>query len=57
MVVASCGGAFMLKNEDEAWSMLENLSNNSIQQVSTRRRALMQYFCDQNINYKNYHSQ
>jgi hypothetical protein len=39
MVDASCGGAFMLKSEDEAWSMFENLSNNSIQQVSTRLRA------------------
>jgi hypothetical protein len=40
MVDASCWGTFMLKSEDEAWSMFENLSNNSIQQVSTRWRAL-----------------
>jgi hypothetical protein len=29
----------MLKSEDEAWAMFENLSNNSRQQVSNRRRA------------------
>jgi hypothetical protein len=28
-VDASCGGTFMLKSEDEAWAMFENLSNNS----------------------------
>ena len=39
MVDASCGGTFMLKSEDEAWAMFENLSNNSRQQVSNRRRA------------------
>jgi hypothetical protein len=39
MVDASCGGTFMLKSEDEAWAMFENLSNNSIQQVSNRRKA------------------
>jgi hypothetical protein len=39
MVDVSCGGAFMLKSEDEAWSMFENMSNNFIQQVSTRLRA------------------
>jgi hypothetical protein len=38
-VDASCGGTFMLKSEDEAWVMFENLSNNSRQQVSNRRRA------------------
>jgi hypothetical protein len=31
MVNASCGGTFMLKSEDEAWAMFENLSNNSRQ--------------------------
>jgi hypothetical protein len=31
MVDASCGGTFMLKSEDEAWAMFENLSNNSRQ--------------------------
>jgi hypothetical protein len=31
MAYASCGGTFMLKNEDEAWAMFENLSNNSRQ--------------------------
>ena len=40
MVDASCGGTFMLKSKDEAWAMFENLSNNSRQQVSNRRRAL-----------------
>jgi hypothetical protein len=29
----------MLKSEDEAWAMFENLSNNSRQQISNRRRA------------------
>ena len=29
----------MLKSEDEAWAMFENLSNNSHQQVSNRQRA------------------
>ena len=31
-------GDIHLKSEDEAWAMFENLSNNSIQQVSNRRR-------------------
>jgi hypothetical protein len=35
---ASCGGTFMLKSEDEAWVMFENLSNNSRQQASNRQR-------------------
>jgi hypothetical protein len=39
MVDASCGGTFMMKSEDEAWTLFENLSNNSIQHASTRRRA------------------
>jgi hypothetical protein len=29
MADASYGGIFMLKGEDEAWAMSENLSNNS----------------------------
>jgi hypothetical protein len=29
MADASYGGTFMLKSEDEAWAMFENLSNNS----------------------------
>jgi hypothetical protein len=37
-VDASCEGTFMLKSEDEAWAMFENLSNNSRQQASNRRR-------------------
>jgi hypothetical protein len=39
IVDASCGGTFMLKSEDEAWAMFENLSNNSCQQASNRRRV------------------
>jgi hypothetical protein len=39
MVDTSCGGTFMMKNEDEAWILFENLSNNSIQHASTRRRV------------------
>jgi hypothetical protein len=35
---ASYGGTFMLKSEDEAWAMFENLSNNSRQQASNKRR-------------------
>jgi hypothetical protein len=37
-VDASCGGTFMLKSDEEAWAMIENLSNNSRQQASNRRR-------------------
>jgi hypothetical protein len=37
-VDASCAGTFMLKSEDEVWAMFENLSNNSRQQASNRRR-------------------
>jgi hypothetical protein len=39
MVDASCGGTFMMKSEDETWTLFENLSNNSIQHASTRCRA------------------
>jgi len=39
MVDVSCGGTFMMKCEDEAWTLFENLSNNSIQHASTRCRA------------------
>jgi hypothetical protein len=38
-VDASCGGTYMLKSEDKAWAMIENLSNNSRQQASNRWRA------------------
>jgi hypothetical protein len=38
MVDASYGETFMLKSEDEAWAMIENLSNNYRQQASNRRR-------------------
>ena len=40
VVDASCGGTFMLKSEDEAWVMFENLSNNSCLSVSNKRRVL-----------------
>jgi len=39
MIDASCGGTFMMKSEDEAWILFENLTNNSIQHTSTRSRA------------------
>jgi hypothetical protein len=39
MLDASCGGTFMMKTKDEAWILFENLSNNSIQHASIRRRA------------------
>jgi hypothetical protein len=39
MVHTSCGGTFLLKSEDEAWAMFENLSNNSRQQASNRQRT------------------
>ena len=39
MVDASYGGTFMLESEDEAWSMFENLSNISCQQIFNRRKA------------------
>ena len=34
MVDASCGGAFMSKSEDEAYDLLEMLSENSISHTS-----------------------
>jgi hypothetical protein len=39
MVDASYRGTLMMKGEDEARILFENLSNNSIQHASTRRRA------------------
>jgi hypothetical protein len=39
IVEASCRGTFMLKSEEEAWAMFENLSNNSRQQASNRQRT------------------
>jgi hypothetical protein len=38
-IEASCRGTFMLKSEEEAWAMFENLSNNSRQQASNRQRT------------------
>jgi hypothetical protein len=40
MVDASCGGTFMLKSEDEAWALSENLISNSVHHAFTRRSAL-----------------
>jgi hypothetical protein len=38
MVNASCGGTFILKGENEAWTLFENLTENTIQYVSSSRR-------------------
>ncbi|XP_062150305.1 uncharacterized protein LOC133858859 [Alnus glutinosa] len=40
MVDASCGGTFMMKSENEAWILFDNLSENSVQHASTSRRTL-----------------
>jgi hypothetical protein len=37
MVDAACGGTFMLKSEDEAWSLFETLSENSMHHATTSR--------------------
>lgn len=37
MVDASCGGTFMMKRENEAWELFENLSENSFQHVAASR--------------------
>ncbi|XP_062166979.1 uncharacterized protein LOC133873272 [Alnus glutinosa] len=39
MVDASCGGTFMLKSEDDAWILFENLAENSLHHSSSGRRA------------------
>jgi hypothetical protein len=39
MVDASCGGTFMLKSEDDAWILFENLTENSLHHSSSDRRA------------------
>jgi hypothetical protein len=39
MVDASCGGTFMLKSENDAWTLFENLSENSLHHASSSRRA------------------
>jgi len=39
MVDASCGGTFMLKSENEAWILFDNLSENSMHHASTSRRT------------------
>ena len=35
MVESSCGGTFMTKSEDEAWSLFETLSENSMHHASS----------------------
>jgi len=40
MVDASCGGTFMMKNENEVWILFDNLSENFVQHASTSRRTL-----------------
>ena len=40
MVDASCGCTFMLKSENEAWTLFENLGENSIQHASARRKPV-----------------
>ena len=37
MVDASCGGTFMTKSEEEAWSLFETLSENSVHHLSATR--------------------
>ena len=37
LVDASCGGTFLLKNENEAWELFENLSENSLQHTMANR--------------------
>jgi hypothetical protein len=39
MVDASCGGTFMLKSEDDAWILFENLAENSLHHLSSGRRT------------------
>jgi hypothetical protein len=39
MVDASCGGTFMLKSEDDAWILFENLGENSLHHTSSGRRG------------------
>ena len=39
MLDASSGGTFMLKSEDEAWALFDNLSSNFVHHAFTRHRA------------------
>jgi Fe2+ or Zn2+ uptake regulation protein len=39
MVDVSCEGTFMLKSEDDAWTLFENLSENSLHHSSSSRRT------------------
>jgi hypothetical protein len=39
MVNALCGGTFILKSEDDAWIIFENLAENSLHHSSSSRRA------------------
>ncbi len=38
MVDASFGGVFTMKNEDEAWTLFENLNDNFAHHASASRR-------------------
>jgi hypothetical protein len=40
MVDASCEGLFMMKRENEAWILFDNLSENYMQHASTCRKTL-----------------
>jgi hypothetical protein len=42
MVDASCGGTFMMKSENDAWTLFENLGENSLHHASSNCRALLQ---------------
>jgi hypothetical protein len=39
MIYVYCGGTFMLKSEDDAWILFENLAENSLHRSSSGRRA------------------
>jgi hypothetical protein len=38
MVDASYGGTFMMKSGNEAWTLFENVKDNSVHHASTSRR-------------------
>jgi hypothetical protein len=40
MVDALCGGTFMMKSENDAWTLFENLGETSLHHASSNRRAL-----------------
>jgi hypothetical protein len=39
MVDSSCGGTFMLKSEDDVWTLFENLAKNSLHHSSSGQRT------------------